>query len=166
MPLNSGTIRCNIYLIIQWILTPGLIEEGSKAMWLILWLWLRNVKKTHTVFLICGMSLGAGFETAENIRYAFPSGLDFSRCNPSRALAALNRSLASYLHVAWTGTVAAGIADGSALLALGRVVVLHGLYDYGGSLSLGPTYTNAFLGRLISLPCVWMSIAQVSEINV
>jgi RsiW-degrading membrane proteinase PrsW (M82 family) len=166
MPLNDGSLLCQISLLSQWILTPGFIEEGSKALWLVVGLWFRKIPKTPTALALCGMSLGAGFETAENIRYAFPTGLDFTRCNPSRAIAALNRALASYMHVAWTGAVAAGIAEGSGGHAILKVILLHGLYDYGASLSLGVTYTNSFLAKLISIPCVWLSVAQLKEFNV
>ena len=164
MPLNDGTVACNINLAMQWVLTPGLIEEASKAVWLRVWLWLTDVKPHPAAILLCGMSLGAGFETAENLRYAFPTGLDFSKSNPSRAVAAVNRALSSYLHVAWTGGIAEALAHGGSFSrALLRVIVLHGLYDYGASLTIGPTFNSTWLSKLITIPCVWLSVSPVNN---
>ena len=164
MPLNDGSLSCNAKLAMQWVLTPGLIEEASKAVWLRFWLWLTDVKHHPSAILLCGMSLGAGFETAENLRYAFPTGLDFSKSNPSRAVAAVNRALSSYLHVAWTGAVADALAHGRSFIhALLRVVVLHGLYDYGASLTIGLTFTSTLLSKLVTIPCVWLSVGPVNN---
>ena len=107
------------------------------------------------------MALGAGFETAENIRFAFPTGLNFNRGN---LVASVHRAFASYLHVAWTGAAAAGFVRGNTAMSLVQTVLLHGIYDYGVSLNVGFTWRNYLVSKFISTTCVWLSLARVDKV--
>ncbi|EER00013.1 hypothetical protein Pmar_PMAR024490 [Perkinsus marinus ATCC 50983] len=104
------------------------------------------------------MAVGAGFETSENIRYAFPElvSMDYSLWpyifqldfapdvfTHLRFIACLHRSVSSFLHVIWTG--------------------------YFG----GYTYVNVYVGKIgifitvaVSLQLFADRVMSISEFNI
>merc|ERR1712194_472566 len=90
------TLPCNLEDAAQYVLSPGLVEESFKALWL-LWVlrpneaalpgkccfcfpvagcgcWFKLAPTPYHVIL-CALALGAGFESVENLLYVASTGL-------------------------------------------------------------------------------------------
>merc|ERR1712217_637756 len=96
----DGSNFCYAVSAIEWILTPGLIEETFKVVWLALRLhrtpselprtccfgtlqaghtnqcgcWHKLAQTPYHVF-VCAIACGAGFECVENVDYVFKKNL-------------------------------------------------------------------------------------------
>lgn len=133
------TPACNAAAATMWILTPGLMEETGKAIWLFWRLrrtsrqlpgsccfglfpashsydcgcWYKLAPTPYHVILTA-LAAGAGFECLENIMYVFVTTDALTRLgNPGGSnllsIAEL-RCVTSGLHVAWTGLIGFGLA--------------------------------------------------------
>ncbi|KAF4754852.1 hypothetical protein FOZ63_025629, partial [Perkinsus olseni] len=192
-PSNNGSLACSLLLGWEWVMTPGLIEECSKGLWfLLVWLIYHKLTKSHTSIrcrLLYAMAVGAGFETSENLRYAFPElvSLDYSLWpyifhldfapdifTRLRFIACLHRSISSFLHVIWTGYYGSYLTKNALLVS----IALHGLYDFFGTLSQtqeasgGYTYVNVYFGKIgifitvaLSLQLFADRIMEISEVE-
>lgn len=130
---------CAPRLALIWILTPGLIEETGKALWLFFQLrrsraqvptkclgccpakhswdcgcWYLLAPTPYHVIL-CAFSAGAGFECLENIKYVFSNFGTMQHLSSPRGPAkmievALSRCLTSGMHMLWTGLIGYGLS--------------------------------------------------------
>ncbi|CAE8599266.1 unnamed protein product, partial [Polarella glacialis] len=134
------TLGCNSLAATMWILTPGLVEETGKALWLFLRLrrvaedlpsscclgmfpargsfdcgcWYKLAGTPYHVVL-CALASGAGFESLENLKYVFMNTDAMKKMDdPHVRLVLLGtacaRLLTSGLHMVWTGLVGWGLA--------------------------------------------------------
>jgi len=144
---------CNVQLLFNNVLGPGLVEETFKAIWLFwrlrrgadelpdtccfclpakhsydLGCWFKLAPTPYHVFL-CALALGAGFESIENVMYSLSGGAGVS----------LLRVATSGLHMCWTSLVGFGLArrfflpEGrrpSLVAVVLPSVLLHGAFDY------------------------------------
>ncbi|CAK0877998.1 unnamed protein product [Prorocentrum cordatum] len=126
------TVTCGISVAGMWILTPGLIEETGKAIWLFLRLrkslgdlpetcfgclpantsrvfcgWFKLAPTPYHV-LLCSLAGGAGFECLENMKYVFSPSDRMPQESPVEVVFA--RALSSNLHMMWTGLIGLGLA--------------------------------------------------------
>jgi len=131
--------RCNALAELMWLLTPGLVEETFKSVWLFFRLrrgledlpgrccfclpasrtydcgcWFKLAPTPYHV-LLCALASGAGFESFENLLYVFWNSRVFQ--NPGDTKAAqtvlavgLSRLATSGMHMIWTGLIGLGLA--------------------------------------------------------
>jgi len=157
-PWQPAPLDCVGRAWLQWILTPGVIEESMKAACLlrlcttiekaarshclracprssensnfVCCAWFYKLAPSPVSFVLCGMAVGAGFATMENV--------DYIARMPDVASASL-RLFSAMLHICMTGICSFTIAYG---LFLGRrwkwpillsgwltMIVFHGSYD-------------------------------------
>eukprot|EP00747_Dinoflagellata_sp_TGD_P105497 gnl/TRDRNA2_/TRDRNA2_169557_c0_seq2.p1 gnl/TRDRNA2_/TRDRNA2_169557_c0~~gnl/TRDRNA2_/TRDRNA2_169557_c0_seq2.p1 ORF type:complete len:429 (-),score=44.57 gnl/TRDRNA2_/TRDRNA2_169557_c0_seq2:41-1327(-) len=149
---NDGSFTCNAYLFTVTTLAVGLVEELSKAIFVVLRLYtdisgipsdirhdnsaLRPLRLAlfklaqgpHSYFLAC-LSAGAGFETLETLLY-------IGKGSTNRLLLCTG-----FLHTLWTGYVGLRLAQlvyrevkcstgGMLVRALPLPVLMHGTWDY------------------------------------
>ncbi len=174
LPLNDGTVACNVYLMIQWISTPGVIEEGVKMFWLLVWAFcMKRGVLSQRRLVLYAMAVAAGFETCENLRYAFGQHLDMGLMTFGvvDCWGALSRCFSSFLHVVWTASVVAAADIKLAwrnlfiqlFLGFAQSATLHGLYDYAGSLMIGETFRSVLLSKLVAGVTVWTSLERFND---
>lgn len=133
-------VGCNVLAELLWILTPGLVEETSKSVWLFFRLrrsaedlpgrccfclpassrhdcgcWFKLAPTPYHV-LLCALASGAGFESFENLLYVFwNSGVFADPKDPKEAAQAMvtvaaSRLAMSSMHMIWTGLIGLGLA--------------------------------------------------------
>lgn len=157
---------CETLSGIMCVLVPGLVEETWKSVWLFWRLrrseadlpnavcfgacsatssssccggWYKLAPTPYHV-LLCALSLGAGFESMENVKYVFVN-MPLRTSIEHRLLLpiASGRALTSGLHLVWTSLIGVGLARHiflpigrrpSLLAVVAPSMVLHGLYDY------------------------------------
>merc|ERR1712072_943257 len=94
--MTNNTTLCQVKSALMWVLTPGLVEETFKAVWLFLRLYrnpedlprrccLGVLPAAHSYdcgcwhklaptpyhVILCSLACGAGFECLENVFYVF-----------------------------------------------------------------------------------------------
>ncbi|CAK9004436.1 Uncharacterized protein SCF082_LOCUS8180 [Durusdinium trenchii] len=132
-PYDDPYTSCVAKALVEWILTPGIVEESMKLLVLLrlvpsledamrsLWLtrcprmstfqclpccgWFLKLAASPVVVVLCGMSsVGAGFSTRENVSYI---GRIKGQVESTRnLLPAVGRLIAAVLHISLTGTCA------------------------------------------------------------
>eukprot|EP00928_Gymnodinium_smaydae_P015273 TRINITY_DN15613_c0_g5_i1.p1 TRINITY_DN15613_c0_g5~~TRINITY_DN15613_c0_g5_i1.p1 ORF type:complete len:467 (-),score=95.11 TRINITY_DN15613_c0_g5_i1:94-1494(-) len=130
--IDPLTPSCGVAAALMWVLTPGLVEETMKSVWLFFRLrrsekelpstccfclpatgafdcgcWFKLAPTPYHV-LLCALASGAGFECVENAKYAFMSPMQNDAHDSANI--AMMRILTSYLHMAWTGLIGHGLA--------------------------------------------------------
>merc|ERR1740121_174288 len=122
----------------MWILTPGLVEETAKGMWLFFRLrrstsqlpgrccfglfrafhhndcgcWYKLAPTPYHV-LLSALAAGAGFECLENVKFVFVDSHALPRLsagNSNMLSMAVARCVSSGLHMVWTGLLGYGLA--------------------------------------------------------
>ncbi|CAK0878001.1 unnamed protein product [Prorocentrum cordatum] len=132
LEVSSSVSSSDVIVAGMWILTPGLIEETGKAIWLFLRLrkslgdlpetcfgclpantsrvfcgWFKLAPTPYHV-LLCSLAGGAGFECLENMKYVFSPSDRMPQESPVEVVFA--RALSSNLHMMWTGLIGLGLA--------------------------------------------------------
>ncbi|CAK9006478.1 Hypothetical protein SCF082_LOCUS9039 [Durusdinium trenchii] len=163
-PYDDPSTSCVAKALVEWILTPGIVEESMKLLVLLrlvpsledamrsLWLtrcprmstfqclpccgWFLKLAASPVVVVLCGMSVGAGFSTRENVSYI---GRIKGQVESTRnLLPAVGRLIAAVLHISLTGTcaffLAVSLFKGKAYrwakyLGWALMVVAHGSFD-------------------------------------
>lgn len=139
MNVMPTTPECSALSATMWILTPGLIEETGKALWLFFRFrrsvdqlpgrcclgifpaghsydcgcWYKLAPTPYHVVL-CALASGAGFECLENIKYVFMNTNAVQMLGTQHGsdlvTIAEMRALTSGLHMVWTGIIGWGLA--------------------------------------------------------
>jgi len=135
-----ATPDCEALAAVMWILTPGLIEETGKALWLFFRFrrspdqlpshcclgifpashsydcgcWYKLAPTPYHVVL-SALAAGAGFECLENVKYVFVNTDALERLGAPGGGTLLEiaemRCLTSGLHMVWTGIIGWGLAQ-------------------------------------------------------
>ena len=161
-PYEDASASCLAKVWVEWILTPGLVEESLKFMVLLRLVptlkdafhsaclthfprssffrfmpccgWFLKLAPSPVVVLLCGVAVGAGFSTMENVAYINQVTLEAEKHG---AWIALPRLFSSMLHMSLTGTCAFSLAV-SMFSTRGRyfkylgwllMVLTHGTFD-------------------------------------
>lgn len=136
MHLDAG---CTLAAELMWVLTPGLVEETFKSVWLFFRLrrgpedlpskccfclpstrahdcgcWYKLAPTPYHVFM-CALASGAGFESFENLLYVFDKSDVFrTPHDPAAAnmmqVTAFSRVAMSSMHMMWTSLIGLGLA--------------------------------------------------------
>lgn len=140
MRVMPTTPQCDAIAAVMWILTPGLIEETGKALWLFFRFrrgpdqlpshcclgifpashsydcgcWYKLAPTPYHVIL-SALAAGAGFECLENIKYVFFNTDALQRLGSNAGGSdllqiAVMRCMTSGLHMVWTGIIGWGLA--------------------------------------------------------
>lgn len=180
-PFGPPTQNCVAKAWAQWIFSPGLVEEGFKVMcllrlctslqeaaeskclqrcprssersWCVTCGWFLKLAPSPASVVLCGMAVGGGFSSVENIKYDFQAG-DVS--------IALLRLVSASMHICMTGVSAVFFAHALFLepkqrwwmkyigvLAMG---IFHGSFDgtamFSSPLPKSMCFTRMFGGKL------------------
>jgi len=154
---------CTAVASLEWVLTPGLVEEGAKALVLLhlhttvtgaarsrwagrlrkkLWSGLVTpVADNPWAFTVCGVAIGGGFATAENVWFVFLKDPDATVNAVKHGDLGLAMSRLLPLHQLLTGYISAKVAfrlfgpaqarqpEEPLSRVFLRAVVVHGCFD-------------------------------------
>lgn len=197
--------KCILINVVQWILTAGIIEESFKFVALLrlcptpskiqarlqscrckmpcLPGCLFRLADTPLAVALCGLAVGGGLATTENFMYIFSYDNRTKAFDESDFTAVYGRIGASFVHMAWTGYAACGLAKWqfmspsnpwrprrrtSYLLA---PIVLHGLYNWLTTLQTCIPYEETYKGKLYKsdgcyLPFAWRVCCKIYQVGV
>lgn len=130
----TTTLKGNEYYLVFALLVIGVIEEGSKFLFLKRNTWNTPYFETRYDGIIYAVAVGLGFAVLENINYVFSYGLSTATL---RAFTAIPGHLSFGVIMGYFYGRAKFFRDSghstlsflSQVAALGCAIVLHGLYD-------------------------------------
>eukprot|EP00931_Biecheleriopsis_adriatica_P118565 TRINITY_DN93937_c0_g1_i1.p1 TRINITY_DN93937_c0_g1~~TRINITY_DN93937_c0_g1_i1.p1 ORF type:complete len:416 (-),score=67.74 TRINITY_DN93937_c0_g1_i1:195-1442(-) len=182
-PWQPTSARCIMENMVQWIVTAGVIEECFKFAALLRLrptpssvrdgiqacrcklpflprAWWMRLADTPLAVACCGLAVGGGLATTENFMYIFSSDSRVAAFDENDFTAVYGRIGASFVHMAWTGYAACGLAKWQfmhpenpqrPLRRAGYLltpIVLHGLYNWCTTLQKCVPYEETYEGKL------------------
>eukprot|EP00401_Gymnodinium_catenatum_P040856 CAMPEP_0117615546 /NCGR_PEP_ID=MMETSP0784-20121206/84595_1 /TAXON_ID=39447 /ORGANISM="" /LENGTH=410 /DNA_ID=CAMNT_0005419285 /DNA_START=62 /DNA_END=1290 /DNA_ORIENTATION=+ len=194
-PWGHTSAGCVMVNVVQWVLTAGIIEEGFKFAALLRLrptpskvrdginfcrcsipflprAWWMRLADTPLSVALCGLAVGGGLATTENFMYIFNSESRSAAFTQDDFTAVYGRIGASFVHMAWTGYAACGLAKWQFMCPtnperpprrasyLLTPIVLHGLFNWSATLQTCTPYEVTYKGELYKtdgcyLPLPW-----------
>jgi len=194
-PWNHTSVKCIMVNVVQWIVTAGIIEEGFKFVALLRLrptpsrvsdgikacrcglpflprAWWMRLADTPLAVVLCGMAVGGGLATTENFMYIFSEDSRTKAFENGDFTAVYGRISASWMHMAWTGYAACGLAKWQFMSPMDperprrrasyllTPIVLHGLFNWCSTLQTCTPYETMHEGKLYKtdgcfLPLPW-----------